>query len=165
MAPATEALLFAASRAQLIAETVRPALARDATVLLDRFLLSTYAYQGAGRGLPLPALRAINGTATGGLTPDLTLLLTMPLDDAILRIQSRGARDRIDGEEQGFHARVHRAFADACDPAWQAAHPEIGPVAAVDATGTEDAVTARCLGELRRRWPARFDALVESTHG
>ena len=75
MDPRTEALMFMASRAQLVATEVRPALAAGAVVLLDRFFLSTYAYQVGGRGLPESDVRAANAAATAGLVPDLTVLL------------------------------------------------------------------------------------------
>lgn len=144
LAPETEALLFAASRAELLSRAVRPALVRGAIVLLDRYLLSTYVYQGAARGLDPAALRAINAFATGGLIPDLTLLLTLPLDEARARARARLLPDRLEREAEAFHARVAAGFAAASDPAWQAAHPECGPIVAVDASGTRDAVTARC---------------------
>jgi dTMP kinase len=144
----SEALLFAASRAQLVRDVVRPALARGAVVLVDRFLLSTYAYQGAGRGLPLDALAAINHVATGGLAPTVTLLLSLPLDDALARMHSRGAADRLEQEGVEFHRRVQGAFHAATYPAWQAKHPEIGPVFTIDASGTPDDVTSRCLAQL-----------------
>ena len=158
LAPATEALLFAASRAQLVESVIRPALEQDAVVLVDRFLLSTYAYQGAGRGMPLDTLRAINAAATGDIAPDLTLLLTMSLDEALQRMTERGSADRMEREDRAFHSRVHRAFGAAADVAWQAEHPEIGPVRTVDAHGTVDEVTARCVGALTMHWPARFAA-------
>ena len=135
---------------------IRPALARDAVVLVDRFLLSTYAYQGAGRGMPLDTLRAINAAATGDIAPDLTLLLTMSLDDALDRMNQRGSTDRMEREDRAFHGRVQEAFLAAVDPAWQAEHPEIGPVVTVDGQGTPDDVTSRCLDVLARRWPERF---------
>lgn len=154
----SEALLFAASRAQLVRDVIRPALARGAVVLVDRFLLSTYAYQGAGRGLPLPALRGVNKVATGGLAPDLTLLLSVPLDTANARLTARGAADRMEQEDRAFHERVRAAFDAALAPEWQADHPEIGPVVAVDAEAAADVVTSRCLDALVRRWPDRFAA-------
>ena len=160
LAPNTEALLFAASRAQLVGDVIRPALAEDATVLVDRFLLSTYAYQGAGRGIPIDTLRTINHAATGGIAPDLTLLLTLPLDEALARAHARGDSDRMEREDRAFHERVHGAFLRATDTAWQAAHPEIGTVVTIDANGPADRVTLRCLDALASRWPARFDALV-----
>ncbi len=163
----TEALLFAASRAQLVREVIAPALARDAVVLVDRFLLSTYAYQGAGRGLSMSALRSINDFATGGVAPQLTLLLTMPLDDALARAAARGAADRMEREERAFHTRVQEAFLNASRKEWQVQYPEIGPVETVDASGSPDEVLQRCLAALAVRWPARFGALIETerAHG
>ncbi|MBU6364935.1 MAG: dTMP kinase [Gemmatimonadetes bacterium] len=160
LAPEAEALLFAASRAQLVREVVRPALARGAVVLVDRFLLSTYAYQGAGRGIPVPALRAINAVATDGLVPDRTLVLRLPLPHALDRARARGGADRMEREDLAFHARVEAAFAEALHPAWQAAHPEVGPVTGVDASGTPDEVTARCRRALEGVVPVNVDAMA-----
>lgn len=160
LAPNTEALLFAASRAQLVASVIVPALARDAIVLVDRFLLSTYAYQGAGRGLPLESLRAINAFATGDVAPDLTLLLTLPLDVALARVAARGSADRMEQEAHAFHTRVQEAFLDASREEWQVQHPEIGVVEAVDASGSADDVLQRCLALLAARWPERFASLA-----
>lgn len=159
LAPVTEALLFAASRAQLVSDVIRPALASGAVVLVDRFLLSTYAYQGAGRGIPMDTLRAINAAATAGVAPDLTLLLAMALDDALARMESRGMADRMEREGRPFHARVHRAFLEATDLSWQAAHPEIGTVVTIDAAGSPDSVTARCTAAIALHWPHRFQSL------
>ncbi|WP_353267217.1 dTMP kinase, partial [Gemmatimonas sp.] len=106
----SEALLFAASRAQLVRDVIAPAIARGAIVLVDRFLLSTYAYQGAGRGLPMASLQAVNRFATAGLAPDLTLLLSVPLETAQARMQARGAADRMEQEDVAFHERVRDAF-------------------------------------------------------
>lgn len=162
LAPATEALLFASSRAQLVRDVIEPALARGAVVLVDRFLLSTYAYQGAGRGLPLEALRAVNAFATAGRAPDLTLLLSVPFARAQARATARGAADRMEREDRAFHIRVREAFEAALSPDWQARHPEIGPVTAIDADSTADAVTGRCLEALVARWPAQFAAAASS---
>lgn len=156
----TETLLFAASRAQLVREVITPALARGAVVLVDRFLLSTYAYQGRGRGLSLAALREVNAFATGGLAPDLTLLLSLPHQESMARMRARGAADRIEREDDAFHQRVRAAFEAALDPLWQRSHPEIGPVVAVDAGGEAEAVTARCVHAVATRWPDRFSNLV-----
>lgn len=154
----SEALLFAASRAQLVRDVIAPAVHRGAVVLVDRFLLSTYAYQGAGRGLPVPSLQAINAFVTAGLTPDLTLLLSVPLEVAHGRMNARGAADRMEQEEFAFHERVRDAFDSALTPAWQSLHPEIGPVVAVAADSSVDAVTVHCLEALVVRWPDRFAA-------
>src|SRR3989442_648800 len=85
--PRPEALLFMASRAQLVEQTIRPALATGATVLVDRFFLSTYAYQGAGRGLPWDELRMANRVATGGLLPNLTLLPMLSAGEGLARAE------------------------------------------------------------------------------
>jgi dTMP kinase len=156
LAPESEALLFAASRAQLVRDVIAPALHRGAIVLVDRFLLSTYAYQGAGRGLSMASLQAVNAVATGGVGPDLTLLLRVPLDTAQARQQARGAADRMEQEDLAFHQRVQGAFEEALTAAWQEAHPEVGPVVAIGADVPVDVVTARCLEALVARWPERF---------
>lgn len=156
LTPETEALLFAASRAQLVRDVIGPAMQRGAVVLVDRFLLSTYAYQGRGRALSVSALQAVNAFATGGLAPDLTLLLSLPLDESMVRMHARGSVDRMEREGDAFHRRVRVAFDEALQPAWQAQHPEIGPVVAVDAAGDADVVTGRCLAALATKWPHRF---------
>lgn len=158
LAAESEALLFAASRAQLVRDVITPALERGAVVLVDRFLLSTYAYQGAGRGLPMSSLQAVNHFATSGLAPDLTLLLSLPLADAQARMHARGAADRMEREDLAFHERVREAFDRAVSAEWQAQHPEVGPVVAVPADHSADAVTVRCLEALVARWPERFAA-------
>ncbi len=114
-----EALLYAAARAQLVAERVEPLLAGGTWVLLDRFVDSSLAYQGAGRGLGMQAVAAINALATGGLTPDRTLLLA--LDPAVGRARQalRGeAADRLEREGVAFFARIAGAYAElaAADP-------------------------------------------------
>lgn len=152
----TEAFLFSASRAQLVNEAMLPALELGAIVLVDRFLLSTYAYQGAGRGLPLDVLQSMSRVATRGLAPDLTLLLSMDLRSALSRANARGTADRMELESQAFHERVAGAFEQATDVEWQQAHPEIGPVERIDARGSVDDVLQRCLSVLSARWPERF---------
>lgn len=161
VSPRAEALLFMAARAQL-AETLRARLADGAIVLLDRFFLSTYAYQIAGRGLPAEDVRRANGLAVGDLRPDLTLLLTVPAERARARMLARGGLDRMEREDAAFHARVAAAFGEAAAPAWQAAHPEVGPVTAVDADGVPGEVTARLIAALAARWPETFRAVAES---
>ncbi len=156
LTPESEALLFAASRAQLVRTVIEPALARDAVVLVDRFLLSTYAYQGAGRGLSMPALESTNRLATGGLCPDVTLLLMLPLDEAMARMRARGVTDRLEREGVEFHMRVQGAFAEAAHPDWQARHLDVGPVYAISASGRPDDVTSRCLEQLAACFPTRF---------
>jgi len=153
---AAEALLYMASRAQLVDREIRPALARGAVVLLDRFFLATYAYQAAGRGLPETAVRAANQLAVDGLVPDLTVLLVVPPAEGLARVTRRGAHDRLERADPAFHERVARAFVAFADLGWQRAHPECGPIFAVDATGREAEVFARIAEVLRRQWPESF---------
>jgi dTMP kinase len=113
MAAETELLLYAAARAQLVREVVEPALARGRVVLLDRFADSSFAYQGAGRGIPEDRLAAVSGFATGGIRPDLTVLLDVAAEEGRLRRSADGRRgpdDRIEREDPGFHERVRKAF-------------------------------------------------------
>jgi dTMP kinase len=153
----TEALLFMASRAQLVEREIRPALERGDVVLLDRFFLATYAYQIAGHGLPEDEVRAANRFATGGLTPDLTLLLAFPVAEGLARAARRAAsHDRIEALGEPFHRRVAAAFDRFNDPAWQRDHPESGPIVAIDAEGREQDVTERVHAALHARWPGTF---------
>jgi dTMP kinase len=159
--PGAEALLFMAARAQLMAH-VESRLVEGAVVLLDRFFLSTYAYQIVGRGLDERLVRDANQLAVRGMTPDVTLLLACDLDVAQSRMRARGDLDRIEQAGAAFHERVTTAFLAASDPAWQAAHAEVGPVVRVDADGSVDEVGARIEAVLKTRWPETFSLLRES---
>ena len=106
---AAELLLFAASRSQLVQEVIEPALARNAVVICDRFTDSTIAYQGYGRGLPLAYIRSINDLATGGLVPDLTFLIDVPLELAIRRRKGMGD-DRMESESRLFFSHVVQGY-------------------------------------------------------
>jgi dTMP kinase len=156
VADATEALLYIASRAQLVDRVVRPALARGAMVLLDRFFLSTYAYQVTGRGLPESEVRAANRLAVGSLVPDLTVMLSLPTADGLARVARRGMHDRLERADRAFHERVGNAFAAFTDPSWQRTHPESGPIEAVDASAGVEEVFGSIVEVLRRRWPESF---------
>lgn len=151
-----ETALFLASRAELVATTVRPALRRGMVVVLDRFFLSTYAYQVHGRGLPEEEVRNANAFATGGLVPDLTIVLQLAFGEGLKRADSRGARDRMEASGEDFHRRVQQAFALFVTPEWQRAHPEAGPIVAVDAESVEDEVASRIEAAVRRQWPGFF---------
>ncbi len=120
MAPQTEILLYSASRAQHVAEVIRPALAAGKIVVCDRYFDSTYAYQGYGRGLPLPTLRIITDFAVQGLIPDLTLYLDIAPEVGLQRrARSGGELNRLDREALAFHERVRAGYLElaAADPA------------------------------------------------
>lgn len=154
--PRAEALLFMASRAQLVEREIVPALERGDIVLVDRFFLATYAYQGMGRGIPEHDLQVANMTATQGLTPDLTLLMTLPVAEGLARANQRGGYDRMEQADIDFHNRVAQAFTTFSAPEWQAAHPECGAILVVDASGPEEEVFARLATTLHVRWPDIF---------
>lgn len=137
--PATEALLYTASRLELADRVIRPALARGAVVVSERFTGSTLAYQGYGGGVPLPALRALFRAFLGGLSPDRAILLDVPAPRGLGRIRRR--KDRMEARGGAFHARVRRGFlalAAADRRRWRV----------VDARGTPEAVHARVLAAL-----------------
>ena len=152
----SEALLFMASRAELIAREIRPAIEQGKVVLLDRFFLSTYAYQIVGRGLPEEEVRAANRLATGGLVPDLTLLLDISSREGLGRADARGKRDRIERSGDDFHDRVGSAFREFVEPAWQHSHPECGPIKLIDGTGDEMTVLKRVISALASALPQPF---------
>jgi dTMP kinase len=152
ISPRAEALLFMASRAELVSRELRPALDAGTTVLLDRFFLSTYAYQIAGRGLAGSDVRSANMMATDGLVPDLTVLLTLRADVGLERAVRRSGPDRIEQSGREFHARVEAAFAEFATRQWQDAHEECGPIVAVDASGGPGAVEARVLDAVTSRF-------------
>lgn len=154
--PSAEALLFMASRGQLVERVLRPAAESNTIVLLDRFFLSTYAYQGAGRGISEEDIATANRIATGGLQPDLTLLLDISAEEGLARVVRRGAHDRMERAAGAFHDRVAAAFRRFATPEWQSRHPECGPIAVIDARGSESAVFERLHAILRERWPAFF---------
>jgi len=106
----TELLLVFAARAQHLATVIRPALERGAVVLCDRFTDSTYAYQGAGRGLSLARIAALEDFVQGELRPDLTLVFDLPVDVGLARASARGRLDRFEQEGQAFFETVREAF-------------------------------------------------------
>ena len=161
--PRAEALLFMASRAELVEREIRPALARGDVVLLDRFFLSTYAYQIGGHRLREGEVRSANGFATGGLVPDLTLLLAFPVTEGLARAANRPeAHDRMEALGEAFHDRVAEAFDGFAEPAWQTAHPECGPIVRIDARESEAAIAERVWITLTTRWPGTFPVLPAS---
>ncbi len=109
ISPFSELFLFNASRAQLVAEVIRPDLANGKIVICDRYTDSTVVYQGYGRGLDMEVVRSTNGAATGGLVPDLTVLLDVPVEVGFTRKGVR-MRDRFEQEDIAFHQRVREGY-------------------------------------------------------
>ena len=139
--PRAEALLYAAARAQLVAEKLRPLLEAGETVLLDRFVDSSLAYQGAGRGLGVEEIRALNEFGTGGLRPDRTLLLRVDPEVGLARISDRPA-DRLEQEDGEFFRAIARAYDELA-----AAEPD--RIAVIDASQPPDRVLADALAALQ----------------
>ena len=108
MSVACEALLFMASRAQLVAEVIRPALDAGDDVVCDRFLLANVVYQGHAGGLAVPQLWDAGRLSTGGLEPNLTIVLDLPLETALAR--RKGTADRLESRAEEFHRRVRDGF-------------------------------------------------------
>lgn len=147
IAAETELLLMFAARAQLVRELLRPALDAGRWVLSDRFTDASYAYQGGGRGIDVARIAELERIATGGLQPDLTLLLDLPVAAGRVRATQRGAADRIEAERDDFFERVravYRARAQAEPARFRVIDATLAPtavlqqaVAAVDALRTE----------------------------
>lgn len=110
MAVDTELLLVFAARAQHLAQVIRPALARGAVVLCDRFTDATYAYQGGGRGLPLERIAQLETFVQGDLRPDLTLIFDLPVEVGLARAAARGRLDRFEQEGIRFFEAVRSAY-------------------------------------------------------
>ncbi|MDP2400580.1 MAG: dTMP kinase [Actinomycetota bacterium] len=137
-----ELLLYEASRAQLVTERIRPALATGEAVICDRFTDSTLAYQGFGRGLPLDEINSLNSMATGGLQPDLTIVLDLPVEVGLARATAQGA-DRLEAEELAFHERVRGGFLELAD-----AQPD--RMVVIDAAGSEREVHQSVMAAVER---------------
>lgn len=149
--PQSELFLILAARAAFVREVVRPALSRGTCVISDRFSWSTYAYQGYGRGLPLPEVRAMDGFATGSLEPDLYLVLDVSVEEGMARQERAGkVADRFEGEGRAFLDRVRAGY--------------LALVAAdsrgllVNGSGEANVVQQRIREALARRFPETFSA-------
>jgi dTMP kinase len=110
MNPRTEILLFQASRAQLVEQVIRPHLERGGVVLSDRYADSTLAYQGYGHQIDLEPLRVLVSFATGGLKPDLTILLDLDVETGLRRKELKGEWNRLDAYNLDFHQRVRKGY-------------------------------------------------------
>ena len=134
MCDGCELLLYAASRAQHVAEIIAPALAEGKAVLCDRFGLSTAAYQGYGRGLDLERIAAVHRAAAGGVEPDLTLVIDVPAEVGAERVGGRRGegKDRLEREEIEFFERVRRGYLTEAEGD--------GTVAVIDGRGDADGI-------------------------
>ena len=144
VSPRAELLLYFADRAQHVAEVIRPALESDRVVVCDRFTDSSLAYQGHGRGLPTLEIRAVAQAATGGLVPNLTLLLDLPVHVGLKRARNRGAQDRLESEARAFHERVRSGYLEMAR-----AEPKRWVV--IDAQGESEVVARRVLDAVASR--------------
>ena len=150
MAPRTAALLHFAQRAEHIEKTIRPALARGAWVVCDRFADSTMAYQGYGHGLGRAPIQSLCRLVCGDLVPALTLIFDVPVDIGLARAASRrGVETRYERMDASFHERLRRGFLDI-------AKREPKRCAVIDAAREVDAVTAEMLKTVGRRLRVKF---------
>jgi dTMP kinase len=141
----SEMLLYMAARAQLVEEVIRPALARGQTVVSDRFLLANVVYQGWAGGLDVPTLWEVGRIATGGLAPDLTLVLDLPPELAEARLTR--TLDRMESRGAEYRRRLHEGFVEE-------ARRRPATFALIDASGSPDEVAARiqaCVAPLLSR--------------
>lgn len=150
MLPLTEAYLFAASRAELTHAVILPHLKNGGLVISDRYVDSSLVYQGAGRGLGMELVAAVNAAATGGLTPDLSVFLLVDPTTAAARQRARAQADRLESAGEAFAARVDRAYRELAEK-----HPE--KIAAVDA--------GRPLGEVIAAACFALDAALRRAYG
>ncbi len=131
-----EALLYAAARVQHLSDTVKPALERGETVLCDRYIFSSFAYQGYGRGLSLRFLKAINAYAIENFMPDVTLFLDIPSSNAFDRKHGADPQDRMEQAGEAFHKRVYEGYR-----ALLREYPE--QIAAIDCSGMKYETSAK----------------------
>lgn len=139
VSPWAEAALFAAARAQLVTEVIAPALERRAWVVVDRFIDSSLAYQGGARGLGVDAVLELNRAVMGGVEPERTFLLRVPVDVALARTAEQ-RRDRIEAEGAQFLARVDRTF--------EALSVRFERIEAIDGTRAETEIAEEIAGRL-----------------
>lgn len=145
----TELFLMVGARAAFVRDLVRPSLAAGELFLADRFDLSTFAYQGFGRGLDLDEVRRINAVATGGLVPDLYLVLDLPAEEGTARQRAEGKDpDRIERAGSDFLRRVREGYRSLTESEASAVR--------IDASGSPEAVHARIRSVLTERFPETF---------
>jgi dTMP kinase len=145
----SELFLMLAARAAFVEQVVRPALESGRIVIADRFELSTLAYQGAGRGLPLEPILACNRFATGGIAPHATIVLALDPRAGAARQRAAGkVFDRLEREDEEFHARVGRGYDELAG--------QVGTVVRVDARGSIEEVHHRVVAALAGEFPRNF---------
>jgi dTMP kinase len=156
MSPHAEALMYAADRAEHVASVIEPALARGAVVITDRYIDSSLAYQGTGRGLRAADIARLNSWATGGRTPDLTILLDMPPEAGLGR-RVRSA-DRLEAEPPEFHRRVRAGFL-------ALARAEPSRYLVVDATRSVEEISREIKDRIREILPDPVPQATEANTG
>ena len=139
----TEALLYAASRAQHVEETILPALNENKIVLCDRFLISSLAYQGVGRGLGIENVRNINEFAINGIFPDFVLFFDVDPITTLKRKSSLDTADRLEKEGNNFHERVYNGYKEILNSEKN--------IEIIDATQSVEDVFSQCIEVLKRR--------------
>lgn len=152
LSPTAELYLFLADRAQHISEVIRPALESGQVVLCDRYIDSTFAYQGYGRGMPLAELAAASSLASENLEPDLTLLLDLPVADGLARAGHRNrdtgtviSEGRFDSESLDFHTKVRQGYLELASQ-----FPK--RITIIDAAKTPELVLNSCIDALQKRF-------------
>jgi dTMP kinase len=154
-----ELMLFAADRAQHVAEVIRPALEDGSFVLCDRFSDATLAYQGYGRGIDQQAIKAVDGQARGETAPDMTVLLDLPVETGLFRARSRNAssnehsdgpsESRFDDEQMVFHQKVRDGYLEL-------ARKEPARFLVLDGSLAPDTLSEAVTGEMVKRFPSAF---------
>ncbi|MCF6262531.1 MAG: dTMP kinase [Xanthomonadales bacterium] len=142
--PLTELLLIFASRSQLLEQTIKPALAAGKSVICDRFVDASYAYQGGGRQQPLEQIKQLQQLVVAETMPKLTILLDVPVKIGLLRAQKTGEPDRFESEQRVFFERVRKAYLQRARQ-----HPE--RIVVVDASARQSAVRKQILSILEQR--------------
>jgi dTMP kinase len=144
-----EMLLYMASRAQLVEEVIRPALELGQVVVSDRYLLANIVYQGYAGGLAVDEVGRVGLAATGGLLPDLTLILDVPV--AVARARVGGARDRIEDRPEAYHSKVREGFLRAAEEGRDGACPYYpAPIVVLDASADPETISDRIRSEVER---------------
>lgn len=144
----TEALLYAAARAQLVAQVIKPALEEGKAVISDRFVDSSAVYQGMARGLGVEKIYELNGFAMQDIWPDLTIHLDLPAEVGLARAKSRAQLDRMEAQSTVFHEKVAQGYRDLA-----ALAPE--RIVTIDAAGDIEAIHAAIIKQVERLFAAR----------